>query len=160
MTTQQMCLIGIGLAVSAFSLLVALMAVRRVSAVEKKLKADYWTKNVIAKTINAKVGVDQMLNEREQRMILNDYVENVCCKSVGAFCEELRKSIDDDPFPCSDLEARQLGFSCVRGGRKFYFYIGLEAFVAGENELPVKRDEKMGASEVVEKLIDYYEEKR
>ena len=151
-----MCMIGIGWVLSAISFGIALMAIRRIRIVERKLRDEYWTKDVIGKTINAKTGRDQKAAEKRQEKVLNGEVEEVRCGNTKEFCEELRKNAGNEPVPCCNPKTRQLGFSHVESGQKFYTYIGLVAFKRDQNNLPVKLGEELEASEVVQKLIDHY----
>lgn len=145
--------------IGIIAVMVASYALKRVQQLKCLLEREYWTKDVIGKTINAKTGKDPKAAEKMQEQILNGDVEEVGCKSVKDFCEELKKNVDNDPIPCSNPITLQLGFSYVCNAQKFYVYIGLPAFKEGQDDLPIKFKPDVEATAFLQKLIDHYKEK-
>lgn len=158
MTPEKvMCLVGCLMA--TFSFVVAVVALRKMSALKKELEEDYWTKDVIGKTINAKTGKDPKADERMQAKVLNGEAEEIVTKGVKEFCTLLEKNIDNEPISCCNPRASQLGFSYMEN-QKCYVTLHLSLLQEQQDALPIKYEKNVEAHLFIEKLIDHYKGKK
>ena len=158
MTTEQILIIGSWI-MATMSWMVAFAALRKAQAVKFELERNYWTKDVIGKTINAKTGKDPKAAEKAQEKVLNEEAEEIVAKGVKEFCEIMEKNIDNEMIPCCNPRALQIGFSYV-DNQKFYVTLHLSLFKEGQDDLPVQFEKDMEAGKFIQKLIDHYKEKK
>lgn len=157
MTPEQIMNLA-SLLVSLLAFVLAFLAARGNRRLGKKLKDEYWTKEVTGKTINAKTGKDQKAAEKLQEQILNGEATEVPVSDVKQFCETLEKNIENDPIPCCNPFSRKLGFSYF-DNQKYYVVLSLAVFQDHQGDLPIplSRDEEV--TEFIGHLIDHYKEK-